>query len=214
MQHNLSDFRKSYQKGELIESQIPLNPLDFFNQWFGEAANHKGVEEVNAMTVATIDADGFPGSRVVLLKGYSVEGFVFYTNFESNKGKAIIQNPKVCLSFFWPALERQIIIKGEVEKVSEEESTIYFNSRPRGSQIGAHASSQSSIVPSREFLEEQLTYFEQKFEGVTVPKPTHWGGLLVRPRSMEFWQGRANRLHDRILFAKDADQWQRVRLAP
>ncbi len=214
MQNNLSDFRKSYQKGELLESQIPFNPFVFFDHWFAEAAINESVEEVNAMTLATFDPDGYPGSRVVLLKGYSAEGFVFYTNFESKKGKAIAQNSKVCLSFFWPALERQIIIKGQAEKVTEEESSTYFSSRPRGSQIGAHVSSQSSIVPNREFLENQLAQFEQMYEGVSVPKPPQWGGFLVRPVAMEFWQGRANRLHDRILFTKDKDQWQRVRLSP
>ncbi len=214
MKNDLGDLRKSYQKGALDEAQIPSNPVVLFDQWFLEAANHDGVDEVNAMTLSTSDTDGFPGSRVVLLKGYNVDGFTFYTNYNSRKGRAIESNSRVCLSFFWPALERQIIIKGEATKISDAESLAYFESRPRGSQIGAHASSHSEEVLNRDFLEEQLDFYENKFKGEAVPKPVHWGGYLVRAQSFEFWQGRDNRLHDRIVFVKDGQRWRRMRLAP
>jgi len=214
MRNNLGDFRKSYKKGALEESQLPMDPLLFFDIWFREAANHNSVDEVNAMSLSTHGTDGFPNTRVVLLKDYDFNGFTFYTNFNSSKGRAIINNPKVCLSFFWPGMERQIIIKGDAQKINNDDSLAYFQSRPRGSQIGAHASPQSQVVPNRSYLEEQLTYFEKKFSDGTVPKPEHWGGFLVQAYSIEFWQGRDNRLHDRILFTKDTDGWHRFRLAP
>ena len=214
MSRNLQDYRQSYEKSELLESTISDNPFELFEQWFNETEAEGGSGEVNAMTMATIGLDGFPKSRVVLLKSYSSDGFVFYTNFNSEKGKAIAQNPHVCLSFFWPSTERQVIIKGLVEKVDEKTATKYYHSRPRGSQLGAWASPQSTEIASREVLENNLAEVEEKYEGQEVPKPSHWGGYIVKPVSMEFWQGRQNRLHDRIAYIKEDAKWNSKRLAP
>lgn len=216
MQDDLSNYRKHYQKQELLEGTIDSNPLQQFRTWFYEADANEGVDETNAMTIATVGEDGFPKSRVVLLKKYNEEGFVFYTNYESEKGKAIIRHPKVCLSFFWSALERQVIIKGTAEKVAENDSENYFHSRPKGSQLGAVVSAQSEVIPSRDFLEEQLQKLEDKYKDVSeIPKPKSWGGFLVRPHSIEFWQGRPNRLHDRIRYTlTDNFDWKIERLAP
>ena len=214
MENNLSSYRKSYDKSELNEQDIPKSPFDLFSLWFKEVESAGGVEEVNAMTVSTIGTDGFPKSRVVLLKEYSNEGFVFYTNYNSEKGKAIAQNPNVCVSFFWPNLERQVIIKGTAEQLSVKKSEDYFNVRPRGSKIGAWVSPQSTKINSRDVLESNVDKYTQEFEGEDVPKPPHWGGYEVKPISIEFWQGRANRLHDRILFERVNESWASSRLAP
>jgi len=214
MENNLSSYRKSYDKSELNEQDIPNSPFDLFSLWFKEVETAGGVEEVNAMTVSTIGTDGFPKSRVVLLKEYSNEGFVFYTNYNSEKGKAIAQNPNVCVSFFWPNLERQVIIKGTAEQLSVKKSEDYFNVRPRGSKIGAWVSPQSTKINSRNVLESNVGKYTEEFEGKDVPKPPHWGGYIVKPVSIEFWQGRANRLHDRILFEKINESWASSRLAP
>ncbi len=214
MSRNLQDYRQSYEKSELLESTISDNPFELFEQWFNETEAEGGSGEVNAMTMATIGLDGFPKSRVVLLKSYNADGFIFYTNFNSEKGKAIDANPHVCLSFFWPSTERQVIIKGLVQKVDTETATEYYHSRPRGSQLGAWASPQSDEISSREVLENNLAEVEQKYEGQEVPKPEHWGGYLVQPISMEFWQGRENRLHDRIAYEKEDAKWTSKRLAP
>jgi len=214
MSKNLADYRKSYEKGELLEGEIPVNPFELFSKWFTEVELAGGVEEANAMTVSSIGADGFPKSRIVLLKGYSEQGFVFYTNYNSEKGKAIIDNPKVSISFFWPNLERQVIIKGEALKLPEQLSVNYFNKRPRGSQIGAWASNQSEQISSREDLSERVEEFEKKFEGMSIPKPEHWGGFIVKAVSIEFWQGRPNRLHDRMLYSLKLNNWISNRLAP
>ena len=214
MSRNLQDYRQSYEKSELLESTISDNPFELFEQWFNETEAEGGSGEVNAMTMATIGLDGFPKSRVVLLKSYNADGFIFYTNFNSEKGKAIDANPHVCLSFFWPSTERQVIIKGLVQKVDTETATEYYHSRPRGSQLGAWASPQSDEISSREVLENNLAEVEQKYEGQEVPKPEHWGGYLVQPVSMEFWQGRENRLHDRIAYEKEDAKWTSKRLAP
>ena len=170
--------------------------------------------EANAMTVATIGTDGFPKSRIVLLKEFSEEGFIFFTNYNSEKGLSLLNNSHTCLSFFWAGLERQVIIKGTAEKTSEEKSISYFNSRPRGSQLGAWASNQSSEIESREILTNNLRELELKFKDSDIPKPENWGGFLVRPENFEFWQGRSNRLHDRILYYKDRGSWNLKRLAP
>jgi pyridoxamine 5'-phosphate oxidase len=213
--NDLSNYRKSYDKNELLESNLPKNPIQLFDNWFKEVENSKTTEEVNAMTVATIGLDGFPKSRVVLLKNVSEDGFVFYTNYDSEKGKAILQNPKVCLSFFWHTMERQVIIKGITEKVSDEISKTYFKSRPIGSQLGAIVSNQSEIIPNRNFLEEKLQNLEKQYENQEIPKPDFWGGFIVKPISMEFWQGRPNRLHDRIRFELQQDAiWKTDRLSP
>ncbi|MBF7092362.1 pyridoxamine 5'-phosphate oxidase [Flavobacterium sp. ALJ2] len=212
--NDLSNYRKSYEKSELLETTIPEDPINLFNRWFHEVEDFGGVDEVNAMTVSTIGLDGFPKSRVVLLKKFSEEGFIFYTNYNSEKGKAIQNNPHVCLSFFWPNSERQVIIKGIATKTSESVSDSYFESRPDGSKLGAIVSNQSAVIPSRTFLEENLKELEKEFEGKAILRPKHWGGFLVAPVEVEFWQGRPNRLHDRIRYtAQDDYSWNIERLS-
>lgn len=212
---DLSNYRKSYEKSELLETNIPEDPINLFHKWFYESEEFGGIEEVNAMTVATIGLDGFPKSRVVLLKKFNEEGFIFYTNYNSEKGKAIKNNPNVCLSFFWHSMERQVIIKGIAEKIPETISDNYFDSRPDGSKLGAVVSPQSEVIPSREFLDKKLKQLETEFEGKEIARPKHWGGFLVRPLEVEFWQGRANRLHDRIRYQVNSDySWKIERLSP
>lgn len=212
---DLSNYRKSYDKSELLETSIPEDPINLFNRWFHEVEDFGGVDEVNAMTVATIGLDGFPKSRVVLLKKFNEEGFVFYTNYNSQKGRAIAANPNVCLSFFWHSMERQVIIKGRAQKTSEIVSDGYFDSRPDGSKLGAIVSNQSEVIPSRSFLENNLKELERKFEGKEIPRPDFWGGFLVVPHDVEFWQGRPNRLHDRIQYLLQEDySWSINRLSP
>lgn len=215
MAHDLSDYRKSYEKRELLEHNCPENPIELFRDWFFVADESEMVEEANAMTIASIGLDGFPKSRVVLLKKYTWEGFIFYTNYNSEKGKAILNNNHVCLSFFWAGLEQQIIIKGKAEKLAENLSDGYFESRPDGSKLGAWASNQSEVVTSRNELDNNLASFEKKFENQEIPRPKHWGGFLVKPVSIEFWQGRPNRMHDRIRYTLQKDfSWKLERLAP
>ncbi|KAB8152971.1 pyridoxamine 5'-phosphate oxidase [Kordia sp. TARA_039_SRF] len=215
MKQDLSDYRKSYEKSELLEENCVENPIEMFRNWFVEVEQSETVAEVNAMTLSTIGLDSFPKSRVVLLKKYTHEGFIFYSNYNSEKGKAMAANPRVCISFFWPAMERQIIIKGNVEKIAENLSDGYFESRPRGSQLGALVSDQSSVIPSREYLEQKLADIENAYEGKEIERPSHWGGYIVKPKEMEFWQGRANRLHDRIRYQLQPDySWKIDRLAP
>lgn len=215
MENDLGNYRKVYQKSELSEEGISDNPMELFQKWFFEVEEFGGDSEVNAMTISTIGADGFPKNRVVLLKKFTWEGFIFYTNYLSEKGKAIALNPNVCLSFFWHRIERQIIIKGVAEKLSENLSDGYFESRPDGSKLGAWASDQSEVVPSRSFLDERLASFEKQFENKEIIRPKHWGGYIVKPISIEFWQGRPNRMHDRIRFTLQEDfNWKIERLAP
>lgn len=215
MENDLSNYRKNYQKSELSEEGISENPMELFQKWFYEVEESEGDTEVNAVTVSTIGADGFPKSRVVLLKKFTWEGFIFFTNYRSEKGKAIALNPNVCLSFFWQGIERQVIIKGVAEKLSENLSDGYFESRPDGSKLGAWASDQSEAVPSRNYLDERLASFEKQFENKEIPRPKHWGGILVKPISIEFWQGRPNRMHDRIRYTLQEDfNWKIERLAP
>jgi len=211
---DLGNYRKSYEKSELLENTIDNNPMMQFQKWFYEVEEFGGIDEVNAMTVSCIGLDGFPKARVVLLKKYDAEGFVFYTNYDSEKGKAIMANPNVCLSFFWPSIERQVIIKGIAKKVEKQTSDNYFQSRPIGSQLGAIVSPQSQIIDSRDYLENNLNELEQQFEGKEIPRPEHWGGFVVAPVSIEFWQGRANRLHDRIRYSLNDLDWKIERLAP
>ncbi len=212
---DLSNYRKSYEKSELLESNIPEDPINLFNLWFHEVEDFGGVEEVNAMTVATTGLDGFPKNRVVLLKKFNEEGFIFYTNYTSEKGKAIIDNPNICLSFFWHSMERQVIIKGIAEKTSESVSNTYFASRPVGSQLGALVSNQSDVIPDRDYLENKLKALEKEYEGKEIPRPNFWGGFLVKPVEVEFWQGRPNRLHDRIRYKLSENYyWKIERLAP
>lgn len=213
--NDLSNYRKSYDKSELLESMIDENPMMQFQKWFYETEQFGGVDEVNAMSVATIGLDGFPKTRIVLLKKYDENGFTFVTNYDSEKGKALLQNPHVCLSFFWPSIERQVIIKGLAEKQSEAYSEGYFHSRPKGSQLGTVVSPQSQIIPNREFLDNKLKELEIELEHSEVNRPKNWGGVLVRPVSIEFWQGRPNRLHDRIIYTLLASgDWKIDRLAP
>lgn len=212
---DLANYRKSYEKSELLESSIPEDPINLFHKWFYEVEAMDSSSEVNAMTVSTIGLDGFPKSRVVLLKKFNEEGFIFYTNYDSEKGKALLQNPNVCLSFFWQAAERQVIIKGIVEKTATIISDNYFDSRPDGSKLGAIVSPQSNVIENREFLENKLKELENSYEGKQIPRPQNWGGFLVKPVSVEFWQGRPNRLHDRILYTYlDDFSWKIERLAP
>lgn len=215
MQKDLSDYRKSYEKSALLETTIKENPMEQFQKWFYEVEATDGLDEPNAMTVSTIGLDGFPKNRVVLMKKYTHEGFIFYTNYDSEKGRAIAANPSLCLSFFWPNMERQVIIKGTAEKLAENLSDGYFESRPVGSQLGAVVSNQSEVIGSREVLEKELEALEKKYEGKEIPRPSNWGGFLVRPVSIEFWQGRPNRLHDRIRYTLQDDyNWKIERLAP
>lgn len=212
---DLSNYRKSYEKSELLESMIPEDPINLFHKWFHEVQDFGGVEEVNAMTVSTIGLDGFPKARVVLLKKYDENGFVFYTNYESEKGKAIAANPNICLSFFWHSMERQVIIKGIAQRTTDTVSDNYFASRPDGSKLGALASHQSEVVADRLELERQLKELEQQYNGKEIPRPAYWGGYLVTPVAIEFWQGRPNRLHDRIRYTVQKDfSWTIERLAP
>ena len=214
MEKDLSNYRKVYQKSELTKASVPENPMELFQKWFYEA-EESGLEEANAMTISTIGKDNFPKNRVVLLKKFTWEGFIFYSNYNSEKGKAIQENANLCLSFFWHGMERQIIIKGIAEKTSENISDGYFESRPDGSKLGAWASEQSSVVSSREELEKSLRSLEDKYKNKEIPRPNHWGGYLVKPISIEFWQGRPNRLHDRILFTLQENfDWKIERLAP
>ncbi len=215
MNKDLSDYRKSYEKKELLEANCPENPIELFQEWFLNADQTDTVDESNAMTLSTIGTDGFPKSRVVLMKKFTWEGFIFYTNYSSEKGKAIASNKNVCLSFFWPSLEQQIIIKGKAEKITENLSDGYFESRPDGSKLGAWASNQSSVVSSREELDQNLKSFENKYKNQEIPRPNHWGGFIVKPESIEFWQGRPNRMHDRIRYTLQKDfNWKMERLAP
>jgi len=215
MKQDLSNYRKSYEKSELLEESCLENPIEMFQKWFHEVEKSETVAEANAMTISTLGFDGFPKSRIVLLKKYTFEGFIFYTNYESEKGLAMAENPNVCISFFWAAMERQIIIKGKVEKIAENLSDGYFESRPRGSQLGALVSNQSSVIPSRSYIEQKLEKLETQYEGKEIERPAHWGGYIVKPQEIEFWQGRANRLHDRMRYQLQADySWKIERLAP
>lgn len=215
MNNDLSNYRKSYQKNELLETNVPNIPLDLFKQWFKEAEEHNSDLETNTMNIASIGLDGFPKSRIVLLKRFTSDGFIFYTNYNSEKGKAIANNPNVCASFFWEHQERQVIIKGIAEKAPSDLSDKYFESRPDGSKLGAWASNQSEVVASKEQLNQQLDSYTDQFKNKKIIRPEHWGGYIIKPISIEFWQGRPNRMHDRIRYTllKNND-WKIERLAP
>ena len=213
MEHSIADIRKDYKLKSLRQEDVSDNPIEQFTNWWGEAVNSK-IEEVNAMTLATITAEGTPAARIVLLKGLTNEGFMFFTNYQSAKGRELAQKPSAALVFFWKELERQVRIEGTVEKVSEAESDTYFASRPVASKIGAWASQQSSIIAGREILEQNVLKYQAQFGEVDVPKPLYWGGYIVKPQKIEFWQGRRSRLHDRILYTRQEEKWKIERLAP
>jgi pyridoxamine 5'-phosphate oxidase len=215
MEKDLSNYRKSYEKNPLLKNNIPENPIELFQKWFYEADESDGIEEANVMSIATIGLDGYPKNRIVLLKRFTWEGFIFYTNHNSEKGKSIAVNPNVCATFFWHTLEHQIIIKGKAEKIAENLSDGYFETRPEGSKLGAWASDQSEVIASREDLDEKLRSYEKKFQNKEIPRPDHWGGFIIKPVSMEFWQGSANRMHDRIRYTlQDNYEWKIERLEP
>ena len=212
---DLGQLRKSYDKSSLDLSDVGDDPIGFFKKWFDEASNHSEIEEANAMSLATLGIDDFPKSRVVLLKAFTDKGFVFYTNYQSEKGLAIAHHPKVGLSFFWPPLERQVIIKGLIQKTPSDLSDEYFNSRPKGSQLGAIVSDQSNVISDRTIIEAKLNALEIQYKNEEIPRPENWGGYLVIPKSIEFWQGRPNRLHDRIrCHLRQTGLWDLERLAP
>lgn len=209
----LAELRKEYTLNGLDPSDVSTNPFAQFQRWFGEALQ-AGVPEPNAMHLATVGVDGRPTGRIVLVKGADENGFTFFTNYESRKGTALAIHPVASLTFFYPELERQIRIEGTIEKVSAEESDAYFQSRPRGSQIGAWVSQQSAVVENRAVLESRQQELEQQFANQPVPRPSHWGGYRLSPDRIEFWQGRPSRLHDRILYRKENENWVIERLAP
>ena len=211
---DLSNLRKSYEKGLISDNFKNLSPFFIFEKWFEEAKVDKTIIEPNAMTLSTFSKEQYPRSRVVLLKKYSTNGFIFFTNYNSNKGKSILLNNKVCLNSYWPSLEKQIIIIGNANKISEEESDEYFYSRPLGSQIGAIVSNQSQIIDSREFLETKFKELNKKYTKIQPRRPKNWGGYLVIPSLFEFWQGRKNRLHDRLEFVWEGNVWKSSRLSP
>ncbi|MDK6203247.1 MULTISPECIES: pyridoxamine 5'-phosphate oxidase [Oligella] len=206
-----ADMRHRYEKFELLEQDAGSDPFALFDRWF-QLASQDGLIEANAMTLATVNAAGEPEARMVLLKSYSEDGFIFFTNYDSAKGQAIAHNPQVSLLFFWINQERQVRINGQAHKLSVADSTEYFNSRPYGSRIGAWASQQSQVV-ERKTLEQRFEEYAARYPDA-VPKPPHWGGYLVVPSSFEFWQGRPSRMHDRLCYRKAKDQWLMTRLAP
>lgn len=210
---SISSIRKDYQLKSLSETEVDAHPIDQFSKWWDEALISQ-IDEVNAMTLATVSQDGRPSARIVLLKGFDENGFVFFTNYESEKGQQLLQQPFASLVFFWKELERQVRIEGTCEKVSDRESDEYFHSRPQGSQLGAWASPQSRVIEGRSVLEDNIKQLELRFSREAIQRPTHWGGFRVIPDKVEFWQGRSNRLHDRILYQKSSDSWTISRLAP
>jgi pyridoxamine 5'-phosphate oxidase len=210
---SIADIRRDYMKATLSEDKVDKNPFSQFTFWWDEALRAE-IDEVNAMTLSTISKDGKPGSRIVLLKGYDENGFVFFTNYESRKGRDLQKNPYASLLFFWKELERQVRIEGPCEKVTEAESDQYFLSRPDGSRIGAWASPQSQVIASRDVLDQNIIELENRFQGQHIPRPPHWGGYRVKPEQVEFWQGRPSRLHDRILYTRGSAGWTINRLAP
>ena len=215
MEKDLGNYRKSYEKGSLLEHSISKDPFDLFQLWFDEVDTHFQEKETNAMTLSTVGNDGFPKSRVVLLKKFNSAGFVFFTNYKSEKAKALLSSPKCCLSFHWESAERQVIIKGVADKIDPVESDAYFLSRPKGSQLGAWASKQSTIIKNRAVLDSELEYLKIEYKNKPLRRPDFWGGYIVKPVEMEFWQGRANRLHDRIRFKLSVDnKWDVDRLSP
>lgn len=207
-------LRKEYSSAFLTEEDINHNPFLQFEIWMHQAVEAE-LPEPHAMNICTVSANGKPSSRIVLLRGFSEKGFVFYTNYNSHKGNDLQQNNQACINFFWPELERQIRIEGNIEKVDEPTSVAYFNSRPRESRIGAWASEQSQVIANRKIVEDAFTYFSEKFkDSEYIPKPPHWGGYTLNPSCIEFWQGRPSRLHDRLRYTRSAKHWKIERLSP
>src|SRR5688500_18263224 len=211
---SIADIRKDYQLRSLSETDVDPDPLKQFQHWWQDALNAK-IDEVNAMTLATASADGVPSARILLLKGLTSTGFVFFTNYNSFKGQQLAENPRACLVFFWKEVERQVRVTGLTERLSNEDNDEYFNSRPEGSRIGAWASPQSQVIENREWLENNTLKYQQQFSNQPVKRPPHWGGYVVKPISIEFWQGRPSRLHDRIQYTlSETGSWIIERLAP
>jgi pyridoxamine 5'-phosphate oxidase len=211
---NIADLRKEYSSQSLLETDVAPEPLMQFEKWWIEAINSQ-ILEPNAMTLATASLDGMPSARIVLLKGFSADGFTFFTNYKSFKGVQLAENPKACLVFFWKELERQVRITGLVKRLSEEESDAYYNSRPQASRIGAWASPQSQVIENRDWLDEQYLALTERLKNQNIERPPHWGGYVVQPVIIEFWQGRPSRLHDRIQYNMQQDgTWKIERLAP
>lgn len=214
MPSSIAGIRKEYSQKSLSEQTADPDPVRQFDLWWQEAIVSQ-VDEVNAMTLATASADGLPSARIVLLKGFSAEGFVFFTNYNSYKGRQLAENPKACLVFFWKELERQVRITGLVQRTKEEESDAYFYSRPPASQAGACISPQSTVIENRDWLEKRYREFEAQAAGGAIQRPAHWGGYLVKPVLLEFWQGRPSRLHDRLEYSlQENGGWKIERLAP
>ncbi len=210
MSSSIADIRRDYRFKELSENSVKRNAIDQFTAWWDDAVNSQ-IDEVNAMTLATASADGIPSARIVLLKGYDQNGFVFFTNYNSFKGQQLTENPRACLVFFWKELERQVRVTGLISKTDSTVSDEYFTSRPEGSRIGAIASPQSQVITDRNWLEKTAEEIKQKKE---ISRPDHWGGYIVNPVTIEFWQGRSSRLHDRLLYTREEDSWKIQRLAP
>ena len=212
--NDIANLRKDYSSESLLEYDVEKDPVEQFGRWWTQAVNSQ-VDEVNAMTLATASSDGMPSARIVLLKGFNKDGFVFFTNYESYKGMQLEENPKACLVFFWKELERQVRITGLVKKVDAKDSNEYFLSRPKASQVGALASPQSQVIPDRKWLDEKYLSLSKEYESKDLTRPEHWGGYMVQPVIMEFWQGRPSRLHDRIQYTmQENGEWKIERLAP
>ncbi|MFT4566594.1 MAG: pyridoxamine 5'-phosphate oxidase [Saprospiraceae bacterium] len=211
----LEDIRQSYESSTLNKEDLLSDPITMANKWLGEAIGNPDVPEPNTFTLATVDKDGQPSSRTLLIKGIELEGFIFYTNYRSRKGQELNLNPKAAILFFWQGLERQIRIEGAITKLDTAKSKAYFQSRPRESQVGAWASPQSEVIPDRSILDDRVEEIGGIYKDSTVlPKPPHWGGYVLKPHYLEFWQGRANRMHDRLTYTKHGEAWEINRLAP